>query len=150
MCEFRQSNHQPAVGSNTKFSNDQVRMFWMGMIIGLIVVSALALALGAWYMFAVPGRSHRGPLPAATAVERDLAERLGAHVTAIASSPHNLQHYEALEDAAQYIEHTLEQFGYVIDRQVFSVDGSTVRNIEATREPGTITPVTSTLVVGAH
>jgi Zn-dependent M28 family amino/carboxypeptidase len=71
-------------------------------------------------------------------------------VTAIASSPHNVQHYEALEDVAQYIEHTLQQLGYVIDRQVFSVEGNTVRNIEATREPGTITPATSTLVIGAH
>jgi hypothetical protein len=113
-------------------------------------VLAVAVAAAAWYMLAVPGRGHTGALPAATAAERDLAQRLQAHVTAIASSPRNVQRDEALEKAARYIEQTLSQLGYAIDRQIFSVDGSAVRNIEATLEARAGTAAVRTLVVGAH
>ena len=78
-----------------------------------------------------------------------MASRLRAHVMAIASAPHNVQHDEELEAAAQYIERELQNIGYSIGRQEFSVDGSNVRNIEALRDPRGNAP-TTTLVVGAH
>jgi hypothetical protein len=127
-----------------------MRMFWMGVIVGLVVVPPIAVALAAWYMLVLPGRTHQGALPPATAAERDLAERLRAHVTAVSSVPHNVQHDDALESAARYIEGALQRSGYTIDRQVFEVDGAAVRNIEATREPRTTTAATRTLVIGAH
>jgi Zn-dependent M28 family amino/carboxypeptidase len=68
---------------------------------------------------------------------------------AIARSPHNVQHDEELQAAAQYIERELKNIGYSIGRQEFSVDGSNVRNIEALRDPRDNAP-TATLVVGAH
>jgi hypothetical protein len=126
-----------------------MRGFWAGLIIGLIVLPPILIILCGWYMLAVPGRSYRGPLPASTPKERDLASRLRAHVTAIASTPHNVQHDEELEAAAQYIERELQNIGYSVDRQEFSVGGTNVRNIEVLRAPRD-NAATATLVVGAH
>src|SRR5262245_39553127 len=126
-----------------------MRGFWAGLIIGLIVLPPALILLCAWYMLAVPGRSYRGPLPAPTPKERDLASRLRAHVMAIASAPHNVQHAEELEAAGQYIDRELQNIGYSIGRQEFSVDGISVRNIEAVRDARGHAAA-ATLVVGAH
>jgi Zn-dependent M28 family amino/carboxypeptidase len=83
-----------------------------------------------------------------TGEEHDLAMRLKTHVMATASVPHNVKHYAALERAAQYIEGTLEALGYMINRQVFTVAGSAVRNIEVEREAQSAE--VPSLVIGAH
>jgi Zn-dependent M28 family amino/carboxypeptidase len=68
---------------------------------------------------------------------------------AIASVPHNVRYAEELEAAAQYIERQLQNIGYSIGRQEYSVDGTNVRNIEAVRDaPGHA--AAATLVIGAH
>jgi hypothetical protein len=126
------------------------RVTWIGMAGGAVLLLLAGLAAAAWYSFVVPGRPHEGPLPPPTAEERAMAERLRVDVTAIASVPHNVQHYEAFERAAQHIEGVLQGLGYAMDPQVFTVAGRAVRNIEATREPKTITADTQTLVLGAH
>jgi Zn-dependent M28 family amino/carboxypeptidase len=109
---------------------------------------AALLALASWYALVVPGRPHAGALPAATHDEHNLASRLERHVAAIASVPHNLKHYAALERAAGYIEGTLEGLGYAVKDQVFTVAGRPVRNIEVEREVPS--PEAPSLVVGAH
>ena len=119
-----------------------------GAIIVLLPVAVIAF--GAWYALAVPGTAHEGPLPPASAEERDIAPRLRTHVTAIASAPHNVKYYAALERAAVYIERSLQEHGYPINRQAFNVDGRSVRNIEATREPQGGGATAETLVIGAH
>jgi hypothetical protein len=126
-----------------------MRALWTVLTVGLIVVPLALVAVSGWYMLAVPGRSHRGPLPAPTPKEQDLAARLREHVTAIASTPHNVRHSEELEAAARYIEGELRNNGYSVARQEFSVDGTTVCNIETTIDPRGNAP-TATLVVGAH
>src|SRR4026209_892997 len=72
-----------------------MRMFWIGVLIGLVAMPPALLLAAAWYMLGVPGRGHHGALPALTTEERDLAGRLRAHVVAIASEPHNIGHDEA-------------------------------------------------------
>ena len=124
-----------------------MRGFWFGLVIGLVVLPPTLIIACGWYMLAVPGRSYKGPLPAPTPKERDLASRLRAHVLAIASAPHNVQHNQELEAAALYIEGELQKIGYSVGRQEFSVDGNNVRNIEAVRD---VRDPTATLVVGAH
>ena len=119
------------------------------LIVTLVLASAL-IALAGWYALALPGRSHTGPLPAGTDEERDIAARLETHVRAIASEPHNIEHYDALERAALYIERTLEGLGYRIERQEFAARGRAVRNIEATREARAGGEAAPTVVVGAH
>ena len=125
-------------------------MSWTTLVAILVLLPLAAIALGAWYALAVPGAAHQGPLPAATAEERDLAARLRTHVTAVASVPHNVKHYAALERAAQHIERSLQELGYTIDRQAFDVAGRSVRNIAATREPTNGGAAAETLVLGAH
>ena len=76
-----------------------MRMMWTVLVVGLLVLTAFA-GIAAWYALAVPGTPHAGPLPPLTGEERDLAVRLRRHVEAIASVPHNVDHYAALERAA--------------------------------------------------
>jgi hypothetical protein len=117
--------------------------------IALAVVLLLAAGYGAYhYMLAVPGVAHRGPLPALTLEERDLAARLRRHVEVIAATEHNLDHYDELEKAALYIERTLEGYGYPVNRQVFEARGRKVRNIDVVLEAPKRDP--DVIVVGAH
>jgi Zn-dependent M28 family amino/carboxypeptidase len=122
-----------------------MRMMLGLLFVGILAVAAL-LALAWWYALMVPGRPYAGPLSPATGDEQDLATRLKGHVVAIASVPHNVKHYPALERAAQHIERTLEGLGYAINRQVFTVAGRPVRNIEVEAQSAEA----PSLVVGAH
>ena len=116
-------------------------------------VAALAVAGAAGpihYMTSVPGRSHSGPLPAATNPERAMAGRLTNRVAALARSPRNIKHYEALERAARYIETELSALGYKPEPQIYTVAGRAVRNIEVTIEPRDAARARGTIVIGAH
>jgi Zn-dependent M28 family amino/carboxypeptidase len=115
-----------------------------------LAAALIGVAALLWYSLGMPGRSYKGSLPQATAEEIELAERLKQHVTAIASEPHNIEHYANLEQAAQYIERTLAAAGYRVVQQAYEVGGATVRNLEATIEPQENGPHTRTIVVGAH
>ncbi|GKS75526.1 M28 family peptidase [Acidovorax sp. SUPP950] len=120
----------------------------------LRICGALALVLFGLLAFVVamttmPGSSHRGPLPAMSAQERELSGRLRRHVTAIASTEHNRRHYEALEAASAYIESELAGSGFVVRREEFSVAGKVVRNLEVTI-PSPSAPGRSAVVIGAH
>jgi hypothetical protein len=68
--------------------------------------------------------------PGAAAPAPSLAERLRTHMAAIASSEHNTANPRQLEQAARYIESTLEGEGYAIHRQEYEAGGRKVRNIE--------------------
>lgn len=123
---------------------------WIRIAAALLVFTflfALPASILLW-MTSVPGRSHEGPLPPLAESERAMAARLEAHVRAVASEPHNLEHPEALERSAAYIENTLTALGYGVHRQAFTANGRQVRNIEAVIEPEA--PGARTLVVGAH
>jgi len=124
-----------------------MRMMWTVLVVGLLVLIAFA-GIAAWYALAVPGTPHAGPLPPLTGEERDLAVRLRRHVEAIASVPHNVDHYAALERAARHIERTLQGLGYAVNPQVFSVRSKAVRNIEVELAPRSA--AAGSLVLGAH
>ena len=118
--------------------------------IELAVLAALVafIAFAVWFMTAMPGERHRGPLPPLGAEDRRLAENLRAHVVAVASEEHNVGHPEALERSARYIETTLAGFGYAVARQEFETAGVKVRNLEVARAgPGDGKRL---IVVGAH
>jgi Peptidase family M28 len=116
----------------------------------LAIVLIIGLVLLLRYMTVVPGASHAGPIPSLTTDEASIAERLRAHITAIASRPHNVAHYAELEKAARYIEGELRALGYEPLAQVYTVDRKPVRNIEATIEPVDPARSRGTVVVGAH
>ena len=117
---------------------------------GLVLVVAVIAVAGARYLTAVPGESHQGTLPPSSEAEKTTAARLLTHIRAIASKPHNIDHYDELEKSARYIEETLTALGYQPVPQIYEVEGRAVRNIEAVIEPSRPDAGTKTIVVGAH
>jgi hypothetical protein len=117
--------------------------------LGVMAVAAIVVA-GARYVTAVPGQSHQGVLPPSSDAETATAARLRTHIRAIASKPHNIDHYDELEKSARYIEDALKALGYQPVPQVYEVEGRDVRNIEAVIEPSRPDASTKTIVVGAH
>jgi hypothetical protein len=124
-----------------------------GALYGMAVAIALVALLcgGAlWYCLHMPGRSYGGDLPPALPEEIELAARLKQHVVAVASQPHNVRHYEALEAAAVYIERSLLALGYKITPQEYEVHDRVVRNLEATIEVAAPERNAPSIIVGAH
>jgi len=117
--------------------------------IELAVLAALVafIAFAVWFVTAMPGERHRGPLPPLGTEDRRLAENLKAHVVAVASEEHNVRRPEALERSARYIEATLADFGYAVGRQEFETAGVKVRNLEVARAGGDGKRL---VVIGAH
>ena len=117
----------------------------------LIFAAALALFVGfaVWFMTAMPGERHRGPLQPLGVEDLSLLANLKAHVLAVASEEHNVGHPEALERTARYIEATLSGLGYAVSRQEFETEAVKVRNLEVRRiGPGAGKP--RLVVIGAH
>jgi hypothetical protein len=122
----------------------------MRLRIELAVLAALVafIAFAVWFVSAMPGERHRGPLPRLGAEDERLAENLKAHVVAVASEEHNVRRPEALERSARYIEATLAGLGYAVARQEFQTAGVGVRNLEVARPgPGDGRRL---IVLGAH
>lgn len=122
------------------------------MAVGLCVL-ALAAGCALYYAVAMPGDSYHGALPAPTATETDLAPRLEAHVTVLATDigARNIENIRGLDAARDYIEAELRRYGYLdarLQRQTFTVLDRACSNIEATL-PGHSRPE-QIVVLGAH
>lgn len=91
-------------------------------------------------MTAMPGASHRGPLPPLTDMEKALAARLRRHVEVLARTERNTD----LETPARYIAEALAAHGLKPVRQEFPSRGRTVCNVEL------VPPASAYIVVGAH
>lgn len=124
----------------------------LAVLLALAAISAVAAIR--WALVHPLQTRDLGPLdrPPLDADARDLAARLKAHVVAVASRPHNVDHYAELEAAACHIEAALARFGYQPQSQPFLCAGRWVRNIEVVLEPrlATGSAVPGTLVIGAH
>src|SRR5882757_9471917 len=110
------------------------RRRWLTLL-GIAVVVAAAVAAGALYMTAAPGVSYQGELPRTADAETATTMRLLGHLQAIATRPHNIDHYDELEKSARYLEAQLKALGYDPVPQIYQVEGRAVRNIEAVIEP---------------
>lgn len=122
-------------------------------IIGLAAILSGIIAVVSGAIAAVivhPRHPGRRAMPELDARGREMASRLRDHIRAVASRPHNLFFPDALDEAADYIEHTLREIGYQPSRQEFVCQGRTVCNIEAAIEPDIPVAAVSTLVIGAH
>lgn len=115
-------------------------LFWLSL--------AAAIAWLLWFMTSVPGASHRGALVPLIGLEREIETNLRRHVAAIGAREHNLEHPEALETAARYLEGELAALGYAPAAQRFAVGAGEVRNIEAELAGGA--RAAEIIVVGAH
>ena len=121
----------------------------------MLLAAALALALllvaaAVRYAIVFPRQPFNGPLPALGSTGEALSQRLRGHLEAVASEPHNLEHPEALERTAVYIERTLSGYGLKTTAQVYDVAGQPVRNIEVMWEPPGATAAMPTIIIGAH
>ena len=70
----------------------------------MLIAAVLAVA-SVRYVTSVPGVPHTGPLPALADAETAARARLAAHIRAIASRPHNIEHYDELEKARPLHRH---------------------------------------------
>ena len=118
-------------------------------VAGLLVLLLAALAAAYWYSLSLPGVPYTGPSTPPTAAETELAERLRRHVVAIASEPHNVGHYPALEHSAAYIEGELKALGYVPQSQVKKPMASGAQHLRRVGTYGA-SPAMPSLVIGAH
>lgn len=116
------------------------------LAVGVLLVLVAATV---WYMTAMPGERHRGRLQPLGMGDQTLLSNLKMHVVAVASEERNVEHPEALERAARYIETTLAGFGYTVARQEFEAGGVKVRNLEVAR-PGAGAGTPRLIVIGAH
>lgn len=118
----------------------------------LIGLGLLAAVLGilAWYVIAMPGRSHAGPLPALSAEETLLAQRLRAHVQVLAGDigERHLLRPGSMDRAADYIRDELEAAGYSVRDLAFGPAERPSRNLEASLPGGALGE--QIIVVGAH
>lgn len=121
---------------------------WLPLVLSSALAAAAAAALLAVEI--MPKSPAGGTLPALTALQSELAQRLRRHVEAIASSEHNTSTPAALENAARYIEATLAAEGYRVRRQQYNYGGHTVRNLEVTISNAVAGQAPRILIVGAH
>ncbi len=115
----------------------------------LVPLGIIGIAVGC--MVTMPGKSHRGALPAATDDDKTLAEYLRGHVEMLATEigERNIrQRYFELNQAAEYIEKSFRDLGYEMASQQFEADGKIVRNLEAVKTGKD--RAKEIIVVGAH
>lgn len=98
----------------------------------------------------MPKHSYSGPFQPLSEDEVLVRNRLQKHVAMLAGEigERHIWHYRGLEAAAGYIKEALMEVGYRVEEQEFTVEGTTVANLEAERIgisfPGKI------VIVGAH
>ena len=112
-----------------------------------------ALAFAAWSIYNIvhmPLKSYKGEFKPLSDDEKVLRQNLAAHVNelSITIGERNLDHYTALQSAADYIQTSLREFGYHPTTQTYTVNGRTVTNIAA-QIVGTGKPEEN-IVIGAH
>lgn len=116
------------------------------MLFWIVLGAAIAWLL--WYMTTVPARSYSGALKPLTGEETQTSASLRRHIAAIAGREHNIWRFEALEQAALYIEKTLAGYGYTVAAQRFPSPAGEVRNLEA--EIAGAAQSGEIVVIGAH
>jgi hypothetical protein len=119
----------------------------LGVIAGLISL----LSLYGWNnSIRMPGSSYTGPLPALTARDVALRERLRGHVVTLAThiGARSTSVPAGLARAEAYVRGELTRAGYAETDEVFRADGVTCRNFVVER-PGTTRP-REVVIVGAH
>ena len=98
----------------------------------------------------MPKHSYSGPFQPLSGDEVLVRDRLRKHVTTLAGEigERNIWHARGLEASAEYIEKALIDAGYRVDRQEFTVEGTTVANLEAERAGTSLSE--EIVIVGAH
>ncbi len=119
----------------------------MKRAVSIFLLLALA-SLPWWLMIRMPGKSFRGTPPPLSADEVVLRDELIANVQKLAGEigERNVQHYDQLVAAAEFIERSFAEAGLKVRREAYDAGGKLCENIEA-ELPGATTDV---FVIGAH
>ncbi len=114
-----------------------------------LLLSLTALWAGC-SMIGMPGRSHQGPLPPLTEAQRTLAEELQRDVVLLAEEIgyRHVGQPELLAQAAAAITAEFEAAGYLVEHDVFEVEGVLCENLIAELAGGD--RAEEIVVVGAH
>jgi len=114
------------------------------------VVFLLVVTASVWWMTAMPGRSHSGPLTPLSEAEHELRERLQRHVRTLAGEigERNVFRPEALAYSARYLEERLRESGHTVTREAFTAASVDVHNLVVERRGATRPD--EIVVVGAH
>ncbi len=118
----------------------------------IIAFSLCLLILGTFLASCIwmPGKSFEGPPPPLTSQELALHDLLRQHVHTLSQEigERNLQHYDKLENAADYIETQFQQMGLETRNLPYEYHGNKFRNIEAKLVAEGLSR--SSIVLGAH
>ena len=122
---------------------------WLWIALQLVIVGILFIA-ASFYVTSMPGRSYTGPLRPLTDIDDEMRERLKKHVSTLAEriGERNIKHYDSLNASFDYIDNDLQGNGFKVTEQEYSVNGKSVKNIEAEIR-GTERPEEN-VIVGAH
>ena len=134
-----ESNSDPA-GSNWK---------WLVTcaVVGFALISGLLWVLRITQM---PLKSFRGPLPAMSPAQSELAGRLATHVNYLSGTigERNVRRPESLHAVIEYASDEFRRAGYTLLERPYSLDGRKVSNLEATLTGSDSSG--ETVIVGAH
>ena len=99
---------------------------------------------------AMPGESYRGPLPELTTSQRTLRDQLKRDLTRLAGviGDRNVRHPENYAAAALFLEKSLRNMGYDVERQKYRAGGHPCANLSVTVAGGD--QADQIVVVGAH
>lgn len=125
----------------------------LGAFLASIALLAIAALATAWQlMINMPGVSHRGPLPALTEAQSELATELKSQVIRLASDvgKRSIYHPKELAAAALYLKTELASYGYEVRDHSFPSKGAGTPNLEATLPGSDATRATEIIVIGAH
>ena len=117
-------------------------------ILALIITSLLIF--GWSLMVWMPGESYRQALPTLTAAELKFQDRLKSDVEtlAIKIGRRNFDSYQNLVAAKDFLTTELEQAGYKVRKQTYTIEAKTFSNLEV-EIPGS-SRADEILVIGAH
>ena len=105
---------------------------------------------GILYMTHMPGKSWSGVLPPLTIEQARLADRLRKHIAVLSEEigERNLWRDGTLDATADYIEETLQAMGYAVTSQAYTVQATSVRNLEAVLSGTSLAE--EIVLIGAH
>ena len=100
---------------------------------GAVIVAFFAGLISLWRMTQMPLSSYAGQLPALTADQSEVANRISGHVKDLSTTigERNSEGTGSLAAAAEYLRSELMKAGYDVAEQNYLVQGKTVTNLEA-------------------
>ena len=129
------------------------RIVTKGALRRLAILAIVLIGLLIWagfVMIPMPGESYEGPLPPLTEAQAALRDRLQAHVEMLAGEigPRNVGYAASLAAAQAYLETTLAEMGYEVERQTYEARGVECSNLIVQRPGSAMSD--EIIIVGAH